>query len=120
MAHEKSFVGTTEFFLFLIMIGSAAVALFIPSEPMSYVIIMLAGFACGRLIYKRRYQEHYPKPDLPYFIVSEFTYLIMILAFLIGYIMGSYRVSKVMVLILFLVSFAISYYVHYKKIYVYA
>ncbi len=76
------------------------------SAVFSYISIILAGFLAGRSFYIRRFKE----PILPF--------VLMILGFLVGYLAGSFWVSRLWLLIIFALSFWVSYYLHLKKIFV--
>ena len=113
------FKSGTEVFIVIIMVLGVLISIAIPSKPLSFFVILLSGFAAGKIVYSRRYKTEYKKQDIVYFIVEEFPYLIIILAFLGGYVLGSYNISRKAIFALFLVSFVISYYFHYKKIFIY-
>ena len=110
--------GTEVFFLIIMVIG-VIISILAPNRPLTYLMILLAGFAAGKIVYSRRYKKEYPKQDMAFFVIEEFPYIVIILAFLAGYLIGSYNVSRKVILGLFVFSFFISYYFHYKKIFVY-
>ena len=72
----------------------------------SYISIILAGFIAGRSFYIRRFRE----PILPFVFI--------ILGFLVGYLAGSFWVSRAWLLVAFTLSFGLSYYLHLKKIFI--
>ena len=81
-------------------------ALLLRNAPLSYLSIILAGFLAGRIFYIKRYKE----PILPFVLI--------IVGFLLGYLLGGLWVSKTWVLIFFIVAFAVSYQLHVKKFFV--
>lgn len=113
------FKSGTEIFFIIILILGVLIGISIPNKPLNYMVILLSGFAAGKIVYNRRHKRNYPKQDLAYFVIEEFPYLVIVFAFLAGYLIGSYNVSRMAVLILFLASFLISYYFHYKKVFMY-
>ena len=70
----------------------------------SYFSIFLAGGLTGRIFYMKRFKE----PILPFVLI--------ILGFLFGYLVGSVWASRFWILVLFAVGFGTSYYLHLKKI----
>ena len=116
---SELFKSSIEIVFILVMIFGAIVAIAVPTKPLSYAVVLLAGFAAGKVVYDRRYSEHYPKSGIAYFVVEQFPYLIMVIAFLLGYMFGAYNLSKKFILLLFFISSATSYYLHYRRIFVY-
>lgn len=114
------FEAGAEFFFVLIIIAGAIISLLIPTKPLSYAIIILSGFAAGKIIYSRRNKSSHSKTSFTLFLVEEYQYLIIILAFVIGYILGAFNVSRAAIFFLFVGSLIVSYYFHYKKIFIYA
>ena len=92
-----------EFFFFLLMTVGVVIALTAPSAIMSYIIILISGLFAGRLLYERKNKIQFP-------------YLIIIVGFLIGYLIGSYYGSRRVVIILFLIGAITSYKLYDKKI----
>lgn len=111
--------GSQELFGVLVLLASAIIALLTPSIFMSYVVILVSGIAAGRIVYNQWQKQNHTKDDIGFFIIEEFPYIIMILAFMVGYILGNIQVSKVTLLVLFIASFTVSYYFHYKGVYRY-
>jgi|TARA_Y100000310_G_scaffold321540_1_gene379288 hypothetical protein len=88
--------------LFILVIGFIiAVLLFNP--VLSYILLFLAGFMAARIYYIK----HAKEPILPF--------VLLILGFLFGYLVGGFWVSRVLALIMFGLGFGISYYLHLKK-----
>jgi len=90
------------FFLALMVIG-IVVALSAPSAAISYVIIFLSGFFAGRLIYERKHKMKFP-------------YVMIIAGFVIGYLIGVYYGSRMVVVALFVIGAILSYKLYDKKI----
>ena len=72
----------------------------------SYISIILAGFMAGIIFFIKHYQE------------PLFPFILIILGFLVGYLLGSFWANRFAIFILFLGFFALSYYLHLKKIFV--
>jgi len=70
----------------------------------SYIIVFLCSFLAGRVFYMKRFSE----PILPFVLI--------ILGFLLGYLIGSFWVSRFWILVFFAIGFISSYYLHLKKI----
>src|SRR3989344_8719618 len=77
-----------EFWFFVLMVMGIIIALASPSAFISYVIIFIAGFFGGRMIFDKR--------DF-----IKFPYYIIIAGFLIGYIIGAYYGSAIAYAVLF-------------------
>ena len=69
-----------------------------------YFIIILSGFVGGRTMYVKKKTE------------PIFPFVIIVLAFILGYVIASFNVSRKMVILLFFLSAFTSYYFHKKKI----
>ncbi|MBU0457735.1 MAG: hypothetical protein ABH824_02535 [Nanoarchaeota archaeon] len=91
------------FMIFFIALGFI-ISLLLKNAFFSYLSVILAGLVCGRIYYIKKYQE----PILPFVLI--------IIGFLFGYIMGSIWVSRILVLFFFSLGFAVSYYLHMKNI----
>ena len=92
-----------EFLFFVLAVIGIVVALLAPSAVISYVVIFLSGIFAGRLIYSRK-----NKVQFPYFMI--------IAGFVIGYLIGVYYGSKMIVALLFVVGAIIGYKLFDKKI----
>ena len=114
------FKSGTEVFFIIVIILSIIISLSIPNKPLNYLVILISGFAAGKIIYSRRHKRDSPKQDLPYFIIEEFPYLIIIFAFFVGYMIGSYTVSRKVIFFMFMGSLLVSYYFHHKKVFIYS
>ena len=85
-----------------ILIGFV-VAMLLSNVSVIYFIVLLSGFLAGRIFYIKRFKE------------PIFPFVIMILGFLFGYILGGFGASKFWIVVLFLSSWGLSYYLHLKK-----
>lgn len=75
------------------------------SQPgLSYFSVFVSGLLAARLYYSQRYKQ----PILPSVLI--------ILGFLVGYVAGSFWVSRFWTMIFFLCGFTVSYYMHVKGI----
>ena len=79
-------------------------ALLLRSPALSYLSVFIAGFLAARTYYLKRFKE----PILPFILI--------IVGFLVGYLIGSVWVLRFWVLFFFGVGFALSYYLHLKQI----
>lgn len=70
----------------------------------SYLSIILAGFTAGRVFYVRRFRE------------PIFPFILIIVGFLLGYLLGSFFANRVILLVLFAGSFVGTYQLYMKKI----
>ncbi len=89
--------GTVVFLSFL-------AAMFISNPYFSMVTIVILGLVLGRFFYKRRFNE----PILPFVLIIS--------AVAVGYFIGTFFVSRLLILLLFLASFTVSYQLHKRKI----
>ncbi len=81
-------------------------AVLLRNDFLSYSSIFLSGSLAGRIYYIKRYKE------------PIFPFILIIIGFLLGYIIGSVWVSRVAVFLFFVLGFGLSYYLHLKKIFV--
>ena len=91
-----------EILAFIALIVAFIISLSAPSAVLSYIIIFFCGIMAGRIWYKRK-----EKLKFPYFLI--------IVAFLIGYILGDYYGNKITIIILFIAGLLVSYYLHEKN-----
>lgn len=91
------------FTLFLLVLGFL-ISMLLRSDMLSYVAISLSGALAGRAFYTRRFSE----PILPF--------VLMVVGFLLGYVLGSFWTSRLLTIVLFGVGFGLSYFLHMKKI----
>lgn len=92
-----------EFFLIIVMIIGLILALLVPSAALSYVLVFVSGMFAGRLVYERKNNIVFP-------------YLVIIAAFLIGYLIGVRYGNRYIDVFLFVVAAIISYNLFDKKI----
>jgi uncharacterized membrane protein len=85
------------------MLIGVFIALLSPSAAISYIISFISGIFAGRLMYERK-----NKIKLPY--------LMIVLGFVIGYLIGVYYGSRKLVIILFVIGAILSYALYDNKI----
>lgn len=93
-----------EAFMFLFLILGFILAVLLMSPIFTYLTILISGFMAGRTYYSKRYKE----PILPFILI--------IAGFLVGFFLGSFWASRLLILIFFGTAFGLSYYLHKKKI----
>src|SRR3989338_5120713 len=91
------------FALFFTLIGFL-ISVIITQPGLSYFAVFVSGLLAGRLYYIQRYKQ----PILPSVLI--------ILGFLVGYVAGSFWVSRFWTIIFFLCGSTLSYYMHVKGI----
>lgn len=91
------------FTLFFLALGFI-VSILLLSPALSYISIFLAGFLAGRIYYIK----HNTEPIFPFILI--------IIGFLLGYLIGNFWASRFWTLVFFILGFAISYYLHMKKL----
>ena len=90
------------FFLFFLVIGFIiAVLMFNPA--LSYLLFFLTGVIAARIYYIK----HAKEPIFPF--------ILLILGFVLGYLIGGFWISRILAIIVFGIGFGISYYLHLKK-----
>jgi len=80
------------------------VSLLLANVTVIYLIVLLSGFLAGRVIYIKKFKE------------PIFPFVLMIIGFLFGYLLGGFGASRFWIAVFFLGSLGISYYLHLKKI----
>jgi hypothetical protein len=93
-----------EHFFLLFLILGFIISVLLKNDLLSYISILFAGGLFGRIYYIKRYKE----PILPF--------ILLILGFLIGYLIGSFWTNRFLILLFFSTGFFVSYYLHLKKI----
>jgi len=93
------------FALFFLILG-LLLAVGLRNPFFSYLTVLLSGALAGRIFYQKRCTE----PILPFILV--------IIGFLVGYLLGSFWTSRILSLLLFAGGFILSYYLHKKEIFV--
>ena len=91
-----------EILAFFLLIIGFFLSLSAPSAFLSYIIVFLCGMVAGRLWYQQRKN-------------LKFSWLMIIMGFLFGYVLGTYYGNRKIVVIMFLLGMILSYYVHDKK-----
>ncbi|MBI2108264.1 hypothetical protein HYT54_04000 [Candidatus Woesearchaeota archaeon] len=85
-----------EIFFILIMLLGIVMAVVVRSNIVSYMTITAAGVAAGKIIFERKNKVRFP-------------YILIIIGFIIGYVIGAYDASRQLVLLLFVASSLITY-----------
>ena len=98
------FKNWVELFFFVLMVIGIIIAVSAPSAVISYTVIFLSGFMAGRILYFRKKK-------------LKAAYYILIIAFLIGYLLGSYYGSRKIIIILFFIGALLSYYLFEKGVF---
>jgi len=88
-----------EIVFFILLILGFLFSLAAPSAVLSYLIIFVAGMMAGRLIYYRKESMAFP-------------YVLIIIGFFIGYLIGSRYGNWLVLTILFVLGSILSYYLH--------
>lgn len=78
------------------------IGIVIRSPALHYVVILLAGFLCGRILY----DKHRTQPIFPF--------ILMVFALFLGYLLGSFSANKLALIILFVGGLWLSYWAHKK------
>ena len=93
-----------EAFMLLFLAIGFVIAVLLRSPIFSYFSSFLGGIVCARVFYIK----HQSEPILPFVLI--------IIGFLVGFLLGSFWASRFLILLFFLAGFLISYYLHIKKI----
>jgi hypothetical protein len=80
------------------------IAILLRSASFTYISVIISGFLAARLFYMRRYSE------------PIFPFIMMIVGFLVGYLLGGFWASRFWILVFFALAFGVSYYLHLKEI----
>jgi len=94
----------TQIFALLFLVIGFLVAIILQSAFFSYLAVLLGGFLAARLYYMKRFKE------------PIFPFIMIIIGFLVGYLIGGIWVSRFWIIIFFALGFAVSYYLHVKEI----
>jgi len=81
-------------------------ALLLQSVFFSIITVFLGGFVAARTYYLRLHKE------------PIFPFILIIIGFLFGYLVGNIWSSRLLTLIFFILGFALSYYLHVKNLFV--
>ncbi|GEM_PF-793159 len=93
-----------EVFSFGLLVLGFIISLLLRQESFSYLTILFSGFLAARGYYLKKQKE------------PIFPFILLIIGFLVGYIIGAVWVSRIMVFFFFILGFCVSYYLHKKKI----
>src|SRR3989344_1064157 len=93
-----------ETFALLLVVTGFILSILLRNALLSYVSVLVSGFIAGRIYYIKKYKE----PILPF--------VLMIVGFLLGYLIGSFWTSRILTLVFFMGAFVLSYYLHVKEI----
>lgn len=90
------------FFLILLFVGLLLGAAS-PSAAITYLVALVAGMITGRLIFERKNKFVAP-------------YMLIVIGFIMGYVVGTFRGSRLITFLLFIFGAALVYYLFDKKI----
>ncbi|MBR9683657.1 hypothetical protein GOV03_03905 [Candidatus Woesearchaeota archaeon] len=88
--------------LALVLVGFF-ISLLITNTVLVYIVVILAGFLAGRILYIKKFKE------------PIFPSILMVVGFLFGYVLGSFGASRLWTTLFFIIGFGLSYYLHLKK-----
>jgi xanthosine utilization system XapX-like protein len=89
--------------LFFLVLGFV-ISVLLKSAVWSYLSMIIAGGLAGRVYYIKHARE------------PIFPFVLMMIGFLLGYLVGNFWTSRLLTLLFFGLSFGASYYLHVKKI----
>lgn len=92
-----------ELFSLTFIILGFILSLLLLNPILSYISIFSSGFIAGRTFFLKRHKE----PILPFILI--------IIGFLLGYVMGSFWANRFLIIVFFALGFYLSYYLHMKK-----
>ncbi|MBI2135505.1 hypothetical protein HYU06_00360 [Candidatus Woesearchaeota archaeon] len=90
-----------EFYTIIVAILGFFLAVSIQAPTLNYIVLFIGGFLGGRLLFQNRR-------------AMPFAYFLIIFGFFLGYILGSYYVSRKLLIFFAIVAVVISYYAHDK------
>ena len=93
-----------ELFTVCFLVLGFMISILLQQALLGYISIAVAGLIAGRVYYTKRFAE----PIIPF--------ILMIVGFLLGYLIGAYWVSRLLTAGLFIGAFLLSYYMHLRKI----
>jgi hypothetical protein len=97
------FKNWAEFLFFVLIIIGFIISIAAPSAVISYTIIFIVGLMSGRLLYERKNKLAFP-------------YVLIVIGFIIGYILGAFYGNKLTILTLYLIGIWIGYQIFDKGI----
>jgi RsiW-degrading membrane proteinase PrsW (M82 family) len=92
-----------EFWFLILAVAGVIIALAVPKNLISYIVIFFSGMFAGRLIYDRKDKMKFP-------------YIMIIVAFLIGYLIGGVGTNRIIMILLFVLGIVFCYKLYDKKI----
>ncbi|MCK5282327.1 MAG: hypothetical protein KAK00_02875 [Nanoarchaeota archaeon] len=92
-----------EFFSLVLLFIGIFIGIISPSAAITYLVAIFAGFFAGRLLYERKEKLKAP-------------YLLIIIGFIMGYVIGTFYGDRRITFILFLIGTALGYFLFDKKI----
>ncbi len=98
---SKFYKNYMEFFFIVLMVLGIVIALAAPNAFISYLIIFMAGFFAGKVMFERKTNIRFP-------------YVVIFIGFLIGYLLGVYYGSRLAVGAMFLLGALVGYKVYQK------
>ncbi len=90
-----------ELYTIIVAILGFFLAVSIQAPALNYIVLFIGGFLGGRLLFQNRK-------------ATPFAYFLITFGFFLGYILGSYYVSRKLLIFFAIVAIVISYYVHDK------
>ena len=90
------------FFVAFIVVGFI-IAVALRNSIFSYFSVFCGGFLAARVYYQKKMKE------------PIFPFILIIIGFLVGYLIGGIWVSRLLILLFFALGFVISFYLHRKK-----
>lgn len=103
MSHGEIYKNWMEVFFVIVMLIGIMIAIVVPSNFVSYMTITASGVAAGKIIYDRKNKVRFP-------------YILIIIGFIVGYMVGAYNASRQLILLLFVLSALVSYHVLEKEL----
>lgn len=94
-------VNWAELYTIMVAVLGFFLALAIQAPTLNYIVLFIGGFLGGRLLYQNRR-------------ATPFAYFLITFGFFLGYIIGSWYVSRKLLVFFAIVATVISYYVHDK------
>ena len=95
-----------EFFFLVFIVLGILIALLAQNAIIGYVMIFLSGMFAGRLLYERKHKKNR----------VQYTFFVINAGFVIGYLIGVYYISRIVIIALFVIGAILSYKLFDKKI----
>ena len=90
------------FFVFILIIG-IIIGMISPSATITYFVALAVGMVGGRMLYERKGKE-------------RAQYILLVIAFIMGYVLGTWRGDRIITLLLFLFGAGLIYFLLNKHI----